>query len=505
MKPESQSNFERLKVSLSEYRAREPKARQTLDSKAKRSFAVQITQALTGGAAVIDVVSEAVVLPGPVIAEGIVDAWSLLPMVDRQKLIRWMSSVESDKRASLVTRMAQLFLAGEESIRSEAPGMLLLAPDSKEAVARIGAEFLGSDGMALDRLQIPEARYGGTTIAQRLMKAALAPKVQEFRRVRALQLVLSWITTQVEIETTESQGLIASARDAMKTLTDTTLPHMSRWLDQHQEARILLDTVGVVRSTKPEANAAESSESSKPKAAVASEVLTSAERISAATSLPAISATSTPTATESPAPPGPIPPNPETESSTTFVLQRIANLKSETSALELFVPSLKRQLSETTALKQRVVDLGTALERARTSNDESDARVDALSEECQQLQQRLQAVADDRDVVKARLSEVEAATRVLQTSVQREREQWTVDRSTLDARVNELETRVQATAERRLEELRNRIAAAVSKAMRQVPDRRSSITNDEAVVVLARFYEVLEALEENGVKVVQPR
>lgn len=498
MKPESQSNFERLKASLADYRAREPKARQTLDSKAKRSFAVQITGALTDGG-VIDVVSEALALPGPVIAEGIVHAWSSLSIVDREKVVRWVGSVESDKRASLVTRMAQLFLAGEESIRSEASGMLLLAPDSKESVARIGGDFLGSDGTALDRLQIPEARHGGTTIAQRLMKAALGSKVQEFRRVKALQLVLSWITTQADIETTESLGIIASVRDAMKTLTETTAPHMTSWLDQHPEARILLG--GEV--TRPPKRDAIAAEPSVPKVAVTP--TTSAEQISAAARPPAILTISTPTPTEAPDPPGPITSNAEADNSIAFVLQRAANLKAETAALESFVSSLKRQLFETTALKQRVIDLGTAIERARTNNDESDARVAALSNECQQLQQRLQAVTDDRDLVKARLSEVEAATRILQTNGQREREQWTVDRSTLEARVHELETRVQATAERRVEELRNRIAAAVSKAMRQVPDRRGSITNDEAVVLLARFYEVLEALEENGIKVVQPR
>lgn len=501
---EAQSKFDILKASLADYRAREPKARQALDGKAKRALASQVAAALAEGAAVLDVIGEAQTLPGVMIAEGIGEAWPQITPGDRQKLLRWVSSVDGDKRASLATRLASLLLAADEPTRAEAVGVLLLAPDSKDAVARLASDFLGPDSTALDRLRLPEPSLGGLTLALRLLRAAKGPKVQEYRRVKVLQLVLGWITAQPAVSASDRLDVVTLARDVKKQLTETTSPHMSRWLAQHPDVQRLLDG-----TTGPPLEAPVPTGATSAKPAITAVVDVSPDRSPSHLSLP-------PTAR----PPGEAAPpgrpqagvtassvgrttEPAGEDPTALVVRRIADLRTEATVLETLLSSLAAQRTEGAALRRHVSELERALERARLDGDESDARVAALTEERQKLVHRVQVASADLDSMSSRLAEVEAAHGVAVASARQSSEAWAAERSNMHARIGDLEARVQATAVMRLEELRNRIAAAVRKAMRQVPERGSAVTHDQSVVVLARFYEVLEALEDNGIQVGQ--
>lgn len=495
MEGAASSAFEQLKESLSKFREREPRAK-ALDTASKGEFLSLLTSALgEPNADVLDVLAEGVVLPAPVVAEAIGAAWPRLAPASRDIAMRWLSTVSSDKRLSLAPRLAFMLLAGHEPDPGGAHQMLLLVPDSKEGVARVASEFFGADATGLDRLRLSEASSGGSEVGLRLLKAACAPKAQEYRRLKALQLVLAWAIGHSKSPALDFPDIVQQARHARQHLTGMTADPLRQWMEREPSVRQLLEEESPVVSPS-DANPS----GPQPRAWTGEAPATGAS----------VHDAEEPTAELSPkAPdeeparvPGTEAPPPVPHASGPLgdeqaLARTVETLRAEADSLEKFLAQVRSD-------KARLEKQEDELCQARAAKQRAEQEAETLAAKLRASEADLQQATATRDAIKRQLDNEQQRTADLESdlgAMKTELDRTTAEVATLRTQVEALQIRVTANAEARLQELRSRISTGALKARRQVPDKLSTPSVDEGTIVLSRFYELLSALEQNGIKV----
>jgi predicted nucleic acid-binding Zn-ribbon protein len=166
--------------------------------------------------------------------------------------------------------------------------------------------------------------------------------------------------------------------------------------------------------------------------------------------------------------------------------------------------SLEKLLAQVRYDKARLEKQEHELCQARAAKQQAEQEATSHAAKLRAAETDLQQARAAGDATKTQLYSQQQRTADLESyleATKTELDRTTAELATLRTQVEALQLRVTANAEARLQELRSRISTGALKARRQVPDKLSTPTADEGTIVLSRFYELLSALEQNGIKV----